>query len=560
MITILLLMTKLLSNGGSRHSATRRLAFWPARARQRVWLRRTGGFVTRKNIVLILPDQLRPDFLGCYGADWLQTPAIDALASSSVRYTAAVSSAPLCVPARNALLTGMHPLRTGVLANDQGLRPDYRQMGIETWADRLSSAGYVTASIGKMHFYPWDAGYGFHHRVIAEDKRHIAIRDDYDAYLRRHGLAKTHANTWPEYHESRGATPPPVPWEHSVDHFVGTAAQEFIASRTGCDEPFAMMVGFPGPHCPYDPVPEFLDRVDRDRVPIARPGSADHAPERVQAARDSYLRAWADLDLSEFPDEARAQVRAHYSALVMQVDHEVGRVLQAIDEAGLAEDTIVILASDHGDFLGDRELLGKAMFHEESVRVPMMIRIPGHVPGINNAMVDLYDLAPTMLELVGAGVPEQMDARAVPGLSGLEAESRERVVGAVADGWMLREGGMVLHKYGTGEVLLYDHDADPEQIRDLSRDPAHRADLDRMDATLTREVMALVASGHEDKIGSSTEPEFYARGWQRPYPYPVKSFVRPESARAAARSDATRARDVSTSGASTPSATSLSSA
>ncbi|WP_159623673.1 sulfatase [Ruania rhizosphaerae] len=484
---------------------------------------------SKKNIVLILPDQLRPDFLGCYGADWLTTPAIDELAASSVRYTDAVSSAPLCVPARSALLTGMHPLRNGVLANNQGVRPDYRQMGIETWADRLTSTGYLTAAVGKMHFYPWDASYGFGYRVVAEDKRHIDVRDDYDRFLRRHGMRKTHANTLPGYQASRGATDAPTPWEMSVDHFVGSAACEFIETHARGEEPFALVVGFPGPHCPYDPAPEFLERVDADRLPLAIPRVPGDAPERLRVAADSYRRAWADLDLTEFPEEAQQRVRAHYSALVMQVDHEVGRVMEALEEAGVADDTIVVLASDHGDFLGDRGMLGKALFYDECVRVPLMIKVPGCEGGLSDAMIDLYDLAPTMLALAGAGVPEHMDARLIPQLEGVEAERRERIIGAVSDGWMLREGAFVLHKYGTGEVLLFDREADPDQLHDLSKDASHRDVLDQMDATLTREVIALVASGHDDKIGASAEPEFYAEGWQRPFPHQAERFVLAES-------------------------------
>jgi len=130
------------------------------------------------NILFLLPDQLRPDFLGCYGADFLKTPAIDGLAAKGTRWQTAISPSPICVPARASMLTGQHAHSTGILHNMCWLRPDRAQMGIRTWPEILAGAGYRTSAIGKMHFYPWDSSEGFQHRVIAEDKRHIHVRDD----------------------------------------------------------------------------------------------------------------------------------------------------------------------------------------------------------------------------------------------------------------------------------------------------------------------------------------------------------------------------------------------
>ena len=134
--------------------------------------------MTRPNIVLLFPDQMRADFLGCYGAGFAKTPNIDKLCAESLQYRDAISPAPICIAARASLLTGFNCIKTGVFTNDQWLRPDHSACGMPTWPELLSGHGYHTEGIGKMHFYPWDIKEGFDHRVIAEDKRHLDIEDD----------------------------------------------------------------------------------------------------------------------------------------------------------------------------------------------------------------------------------------------------------------------------------------------------------------------------------------------------------------------------------------------
>ncbi len=130
---------------------------------------------THPNILFIMPDQLRSDFLSCYGADFLETVHIDSIAAEGVRYERTYSASPVCVPARASLMTGLNAIRTGVLDNGLWLRPDRRECGILTWPERLNEQGYYTAGVGKMHFYPWDITEGLQYRVIAEDKRWLYI-------------------------------------------------------------------------------------------------------------------------------------------------------------------------------------------------------------------------------------------------------------------------------------------------------------------------------------------------------------------------------------------------
>ena len=271
------------------------------------------------NLVFIMPDQLRPDFLSCYGADFVDTPHIDSLAKSGVRYTRAYSVSPICVPARALLLTGMNAIRNGVTDNGQWLRPDLAECGVRTWPERLAAKGYYTAAIGKMHFYPWDITHGFQYRVAAEDKRWIHVRDEYYHHLKRHGHRKLHGDEHEGYLENRGAIVNRIPWELSVDHFVGQEACRFIHDYAQ-ESPFAMMVGFPGPHCPYDPNEEYLQGIDAEEMPAAVPEVEGDAPQLRQKNIQGNRQPWNGVDYSLFTDAHKQKIRAHYAALVKQID------------------------------------------------------------------------------------------------------------------------------------------------------------------------------------------------------------------------------------------------
>ena len=146
--------------------------------------------IARPNIVFIMPDQLRADFLSCYDAPFIDTPHIDELSAHGVRYSRAYSAHPVCVPARASLITGMDAIGTGLLNNGSFLRSDYRDCGLCTWPEILNQRGYYTVATGKMHFYPWEKRMGFQYRIPAEDKFWGFIQDDYDRYLIQHGFSK----------------------------------------------------------------------------------------------------------------------------------------------------------------------------------------------------------------------------------------------------------------------------------------------------------------------------------------------------------------------------------
>lgn len=479
------------------------------------------------NLLFIMPDQLRADFLGCYGADFVETPHMDSLAEQGVRYENAYTPSPICVPARAMLLTGLNAIRTGVLTNEHFLRPDLADCGIRTWPQLLSDAGYATAAIGKMHFYPWDIDLGFQQRTVCEDKRWLLIDDDYQKHLKENGYRKLHGNEHEGYHENKGAIVHNIPWDHSWDHFVGAAACAHIRSHPQ-DRPFAMMVGFPGPHCPYDPNAEYLDGLDEGAMPDPIP----EAPENTARLRAQNVAGnrlpWNGVDYSEFTEAQKKKVRLHYAALVKQIDDEVGDILTALRETGQLDNTLIIFSSDHGDHLGDHNLIGKTTYYESSIRVPLIMRGPGVPQGtVSPHLVSIGDITATLLQAGGCPLPGYLDARPLPDIGMAEAQPRDRIIGFLASGCMNFDGTWKLVKYATGDGFLFNLEEDPSEQRNRIDDPDCRAVYRRLDTELTQEMLRSITDSHHEKLVACKklydDPAFGREGWQRAYPQPIQS-------------------------------------
>ncbi len=478
-----------------------------------------------------MPDQLRSDFLSCYGADFIETPNIDSIAAGGVRYADACSPSPVCVPARSVILSGVNAIRTGVLKNGNFLRPDMGDYGMRTWPELLNEAGYETAAIGKMHFYPWDISMGFQHRVICEDKRWIYIEDDYQHYLARHGLRKLHGNEHEGYYENKGAVIGGLPWEHSWDYFVGEEAVKFVRSRTepaasdgSSEKPFALMVGFPGPHCPYDPSPGFDTLFDPGSMPDPAPEAEDQPPGFREADIRGKRSAWNGVDYTEFTIEHKKKIRAHYAGLVKQIDEKVGDILNALEDTGQIDNTIIIFSSDHGDYLGDHGLTGKGTFYEGSIKVPLLVRLPERSETKTwEDPVSIEDITATILSLGGCDIPGYFDSRLLPGL-GIDGDSvREEVYGFLAGGCMIYDGRWKLAKYAGGIMQLFDTEIDPHEQENRIDDPECHAMYRRLDSKLTAEMLRSIYRANDEKRVRARwdDRDFARRGWKRRYPQPI---------------------------------------
>jgi arylsulfatase A-like enzyme len=479
------------------------------------------------NILFILADQLRADFLSCYGAGFIDTSHIDGIAAAGIRYERAYSASPLCVPARTALLTGMSAARTGVADNLHALRPDYRDAGIRTWPELLAKAGYHTAAIGKMHFYPWDAAHGFGQRVACEDKLWPLIRDDYTRYLEAHGLAKLRWSEYGGYLRTRGAATTDIPWRHSCDRFTGREACRFIERNAGEETPWALMVGFPGPHDPYDPARDFPVRYRDVDMPPPVPAAAGDPG----GLREAHGRQRAGMGMPDGPlrPEESATLRSHYAGLVKGIDYEVGVMLAALRDSGQVDDTVVIFTSDHGDLLGDHGMQGKGNFFEGSMRIPLVAQGPGIGSGTDHpGLVELRDVTASMLRIAGAEQPAHMDARPLPGL-GADSGGRSEILGVLAGAWVAFDGTWKLCKYHGHAPVLFNLADDPDELADRAGDPAAARKLLRLDTLLTAEVMAGTDLAMHDRLVSpyslANDEPFGRPGWSWRYPAPIAAAI-----------------------------------
>ncbi|WP_226781578.1 sulfatase family protein [Oceaniglobus trochenteri] len=472
---------------------------------------------SRPNIIFLMPDQMRWDFVGAYGAPHARTPNMDALAARGTVFERCLSPSPVCIPARASMLTGHNPLSTGVLDNNHWLRPDHDACGVPSFATLLSRAGYHTEAIGKMHFIPWDSAEGFDHRVIAEDKRHIHIRDDYHDYLERNGLRKYAGAEEPGYVEGRMASISLVPAEHQVDAWVGNHSVDFLERHDG-DGPFFLWAAFPGPHDPYNPTPDLLAQVTED-MPEAFAATPETEPFRPGMI-EAHLKGSSGVDISDFDDATKLRIRRHYQALIRLIDAQVGAIVAAAEARDDGRETLIVLSSDHGDFLGDFDFLGKVLFHESSMRVPMIVAGAGTPVARSDALVSLTDVFATFC--AAARVPAAcQDSLPLPGI-GLGDKRRGHLMGATDKGYCIADARWKLSRYRNGVCTLHDIVEDPREQHNRWSDPACSDLREALDRKLTAWLIASAMDGHKDKsypyMTMTPDHPGHGRGWKRTYP------------------------------------------
>ena len=347
------------------------------------------------------------------------------------------------------------------------------------------------------------------------------MRDDYYHFLREHGHRKEHGKEHEGYFENKGAILNKLARELTVDHFVGSEASRFLRSY-GTHGPFAMMVGFPGPHCPYDPTAEFLAQVDTSRIPEAVPEVPGDAPGLRASNVAGNLLPWNGVDYTVFPDETKRTIRSHYAASVKQIDEEVGEILATLDELGLAENTVVVFSSDHGDYLGDHNLIGKGSFFDSSTHVPLLVRAPDVAPRVTADLVELGDVTATLLAFAGINLPGYLDSIPLPQLGLAWERPREHIVGATSSSWMIQDRKWRLARYESRETLLFDFENDPNEQHNLAGSVVGRDKLLELDGLLTQAVMRYTTASHYPArvytVDLSSDPGFGFEGLRRPYP------------------------------------------
>ncbi len=418
--------------------------------------------MTKPNVVFLLTDQWRLQALGYAGNTQVQTPNIDRLAGESLNFPNAISGYSVCCPWRASFLTGQYPLTHGVIVNDVPISSEPVGLG-----DAFKRAGYSTAYIGKWHvdgrgrssYIPPERRLGFEYFKALEcshDYNRSAYYAGDDGTLRY----------WDGY-----------------DVFAQTAdARSYIETRAG-EGPFMLVLSWGPPHNPYETAPKrFRDRYDADSI---------------------ALRPNVPAELAETAREWLAGYYAHGSA----IDQSVGEILRTLDDCGLADDTVLVFASDHGDMLGSQGTERKQKPYEESIRVPFLLRYPakyGRQPRQASTFLNAHDIMPTLLGICGLPIPATVEGADVsPTLSGASTPSDCALLACFHPfgEWTRAIGGREYRGIRTerytycrtlaGPWLLFDNEADPYQLQNLV-DRSDCAELQAgLDRLLQRELAAL---------------------------------------------------------------------
>lgn len=362
----------------------------------------------RPNILFILSDQHRADYLGTVGHAFLQTPHLDALARESVLFARAYCGNPLCVPSRMALMTGQSSGAIRVWGNGNIL-----DSTIPTFAHGLTAAGYETVLAGKMHFCGSDQYHGFSQRLVGEVSPELL-----DAAYAASGNGESWAGNNAYAIQASGAGHCGFGY---YDEQVADSSVQFIESQQQGATPWCLVSGFISPHNPYVCDPSWFDHY-LDQVALPK-------DEEVKAVRRA--QPYLDLFVSEFglenlEAEGQKKALAAYCGICTELDRRIGKMIRALQATGQWENTVVIYTSDHGESAGEGGLWFKTTLTEASARVPLMIRVPGGQKGVvSQELVSLFDLAPTLLDAAEAEpLPRTDGISLLPLVQGGEALQR----------------------------------------------------------------------------------------------------------------------------------------
>jgi len=418
------------------------------------------------NILVILTDQQRSDSLGSVGWTGIKTPHLDRLAASGVHFTGAVCESPECVPARATILTGLPPHLSGVHSNSTTLRS-----GEWTFPRALRDAGYRTWAIGKQHFRPHRADHGFDRLVLGEPK--ATQDDDYLDFLDEHGFGWVD-EPWGVRSDSYYIPQPSqLPDSHHITTWTGDRTIALLGESAPANAPFLGMVGFLKPHPPFDPTVPFARLYDPEIVPPPIDAGGQLDPFPVEVAQ--RFMKWR-----EETSPALAQtLRAHYLGSVTQVDVQIGRILEAVDSLGLAERTVIVFLSDHGELLGDHGLWGKRSYLRGSCEIPLIICDPTRASSdpIADQIASQCDLAPTILAAAGCPIPPHLPGRDL--LSAVESPPPSGLTGTYAAGPLgvvsrLTTRWRWSYSVAAGRERLFDLAADPNETNNLAiAEPDH---------------------------------------------------------------------------------------
>ena len=451
----------------------------------------------RPNILILYTDQQRWDAVGINGNPEIKTPNLDRMAREGLNYDRFFVQNPVCMPSRVSFLSGEYPSQLRITHMAVPVPED-----LVTLPHLVRNYGYTTANIGKLHFLPHanrdhreiHPSYGFDHLEISDEPG--CYEDAYRAWVRRKApdqLDKISVGlppatvTWqkmmgiqdgikhPELREPRtSAFPARADLTHTA--FVAEQTVEFI--RRHVAGPFMCIAGFYSPHSPWVAPQEFLDMYEVSKLSVPR------FPAAIAAKRDA-----------RFSDEALRLAKQGYYAMISEVDHYVGNILACLDEAGIADDTIVIFTSDHGEYLGEFLRYGKGFPGEDCIsRVPMIARWPGGIAqaGLTIAhIVEAVDVVPTLLQWAGIPIPGHLQGTPLPTSNDPSARTKASALLEFSQGKNLRTERYRYVVRLNGQEALYDLAKDMGEYFDIAKDPAYAGALSEMRGEMVRRMLQM---------------------------------------------------------------------
>ncbi len=441
------------------------------------------------NIVLVTGDHLRWDHVAANGNEAIITPNMDHLVRNGVTFRSHFTVGVACAPNRASLMTGRYPNAHGVISNGIKMPSDER-----TLTHVLRDAGYYTGKMGKLHFWPHKdrnhrephPPYGFHQMRISDEPG--PYDDAYGRWLWAQGkeVREQARVNMPgdrprfEYYVFEG--------EDRTTHasWVATETITFIedtlARHPG--RPFFVHAGFYAPHPPLNPPASSLEQYRGRPLPPRRfaADEAEHLPRRLAATMTAFLRT---------PEETWDAYRRHFYAMVTHLDENIGRIVSAVQRAGVGERTLFVITSDHGDYLGDHNLLSKsARPYDGALRIPLILSGPGVPANVAiDELAEIVDVMPTLLDMLGIEAPKgNQGASLVPVMAG--KPGRDLIYMQGISNQMIRTKAAKYWIDQNGEEVLFDYSSDPYEIRNVAQDEGHANLLAKMRVQLLRKVIA----------------------------------------------------------------------
>lgn len=447
----------------------------------------------KPNLIYVFADQLRHQSCGYGGDEYARTPNIDRLAGESFSFRNAISSTPVCSAYRATLLTGKYCSSTGMAINELRMSPEHECIG-----HVLTRGGYQTGYIGKWHL--WANQLGHHDEAINGFVPPGPYRMGFDGYWAAYNFNH-------EYYNSPYFRNTPTREIHKIyePDSQTNMAIEYIRQAAAKPDPFALFLSWGPPHDPWNPENVPPDYAEKFRnVNFVKPPNYSTQPDPYA---DNWARPAKNYD-SMWNDYKRA-----YYAQASSVDADLGRLMKALEEQGLADNTIVAFSSDHGEMFGAHGRRAKLIFYEEALRIPFLIRWPKHIrPGQSaDTCFASPDIMPTVLSMMGLPVPktvEGTDLSGIPlGTSRSEPDAAYMQGMGTTAGW--QDGtewrGVRDKQYTYGiyhrdrHELLFDRKADPYEMKNLAEDRAHAATLAHY-----REKLQKFMREHNDTFESCT--------------------------------------------------------